>query len=68
MDHHQILRHLVDDQEKAFTPTDFVEQALDEMNTNYIDLLLIHFPQSQTTPTRYNRCGKSLYQSRQQER
>lgn len=53
---------------KKLYPTDFVEQALDEMNTNYIDLLLIHFPQSQTTPTRYNRCGKSLYQSRQQER
>ena len=35
---------------KSFTPTDFVEQALDEMNTNYIDLLLIHFPPKPNDP------------------
>lgn len=35
---------------KSFTPTDFVEQALDEMNTNYIDLLLLHFPPKPNDP------------------
>lgn len=35
---------------KAFTPTDFIEQALEEMKTDYIDLFLIHFPPKQGDP------------------
>lgn len=31
-------------QKKAFNPHDFVEQALAELNTDYLDLLLIHHP------------------------
>lgn len=29
---------------KSFTPTDFVDQALNELGTSYLDLLLIHSP------------------------